>query len=586
METIKSYTKEAAKYQKKIVFNAGIEAAKEYFDQQSAYSHKIQLLFAPYGLPWVPLEIVGTDAGKIISSFHWTKDRSNPGGMLSIEIQPDSSAIDDMVKILNKYSGNLYSKIWGALGVDLEDLFKPMTLCQLWIDGYHVMTGTIRSCHRSMRIGNKDFSNSYTISIDELGNVYTRNTLRLDTIVLEGQLLTLSDDVSKSMNLVSQIKNIPLQAGIQTLAYAFLTSVMVEQGMQFSDGLPLSVRMMATPNPIGGIANFAWAMNVFCNVQMFQIAGQSFWDFMKNFIPSPWMEFYTESGGRTIVTEPLGMPAVLMPGFNYIVSRSVPYSNPLIGIVNPSYWLSTVPYDLSLISMLAGGDFIIVTDDDISDKNLGFDCSNQATSFRATYGGGAGSLTVNEQDRPVKTCGPLNPFASGGVPTFGKIEMTQAINCIQLCDFDSALQWLAKSASNGMGIPGIVSKPALSNLLAVWFRNQSRFREGEITTRLMPYARAGMYLLYLPTMSNKKIENIRDIGVYYIDSVNHSMNVGDKDNTARTTFNVIRGVPLPATQAQSALLLFDFEILPPISGLWDGEYAILSGIRRALLRVG
>ena len=133
METFLSYTKDAARYQKKIIYNSGVESSIGYFEPSSTFAHRVQLMFAPYGLPFIPLELVGTDAGGIVSSFSWTKDRNNPGGMLHIDLQPDSSAIQDMVDILNKISGNLYSKLWGALGVDLEDLFKPMTLCQLWI---------------------------------------------------------------------------------------------------------------------------------------------------------------------------------------------------------------------------------------------------------------------------------------------------------------------------------------------------------------------------------------------------------------------------------------------------------------------
>ena len=582
METIIQYAQSAAKYQKKIVFNAGVEAFRQYAEPQSAYSHRIQLLFSPYGLPAVPLEIIGTDAGNIVSSFQWTKDRSNPGGILSIELTPNPAVIDDFVAILNKISGNLYSKIWGQLGVDLEDLFKPMTLCQLWIDGYHVMTGTVRSCHRSARVGDKDYEKKYSLTIDELGNLYTRNTLRLDSIMLAGDLFHVADDTTKSMEAVSMLKNVPLSVGIQVLCFAFQTMAMVEQGMSLSDGLPLMMRMLATGTPLGGIAALSWASNMFCNVQMFEISGQSFWDFLKNFVPSPWMELYTESGGRTIATEPVGVPSVLMPGFNYIVSRSTPYSNPLLGIINPAHLAQSLLYDLNMLSLLIGGDFVVVTDDDISDKELGFDCSNQATSFRATYGAGAGMLAVGQQDRPIQTYGPLNPLAGGGIPTFGKIEMVQSINPVQLYDDGTGVSIIAEIAKNTIGIPGIMSKPALANTLAVWFRNQSRFREGTITTRLMAYARAGMYLLYLPTMSGKKVENIRDIGVYYIDSISHHMGIGEKDVQAQTTFNVIRGVPLPATVAQTALLLFDFEILPPISGLFDGEYLTLSMAKRIL----
>ena len=583
METFLTYGKDSLKYQKKIIFNAGIESSIGYFDPQTTFAHKVQLLFAPFGLPFIPLEIIGTDASNIVSSFTWTKDRTNPGGLFSVELQPDSSAVKDMVDIINKISGNLYSKIWGTLGVDLEDLFKPMTLCQLWIDGYHVMTGTVRSCKRNTRVGQKDFSNSYSLMIDELGNIYTKNTLRLDTIFLDMQLEMALDSTTKALEKAANLKMIPLQTGIKILVDAFLTTVFAEQGFNASDGLPIALRMLATPNPLGAIAWMAFGMNIFCNVQMFELNGQSFWDFLKTFVPTPWMEFYTESGGRTIVTEPTsGIPSVLFPGFNYIVSRSVPYSNPLLGIVNPAHIPALLPYDLTAIAMLAGGDFVIITDDDVQEKSLGFDCSAQATSFRSTYGSGTGMLAVNEQDRPIQTAGPINPFASGGMNTFGKIEKIQAINCVQMYDAGLGADMITKMAQDSISIPGLISKPALSNLLAVWFRNQCRFREGEITTRIIPHARPGMYLLYLPTFSGKKPDNLRDIGIYYIDSLNHHCNTSDKDVSAQTTFNVIRGVPLPTTLAQTALLLFDYEVLPPISGLWDGEFLTINTARRIL----
>ena len=587
MDSILSYIKSPLSFSnvgKKVIFNAAVESYREYIEPTKVYTHKIQLLFAPYGLPFIPLEIVGTDAGTIISSFSWTKDRSNPGGMLSLELQPDSRIIEDMVKILNKISGNLYSKIWGTLGVDLEDLFKPMTLCQFWIDGLHVMTGTVRSCHRSARIGDKDFTNSYTLSIDELGNIYTRNTMRFDTIVSSLSLANYFDSNTKILTAVANLKMVPLSEGIPVLVNAFIASGLFEQGMSLSDGVPLSLRLIAAPDPLGAIARIAFGMNLQMNANMFGLEGQSFWDFMKNFIPSPWMEFFTESGGRTMVNNPWGIPSIMFPGFNYVVARSVPYSNPILGVINPAHYAQTFLYELNALTLLIGGDFVIITDDDIIDKTLGFDCSNQATSFRANYAGQP-VTPANSQDKPIQTIGPMNPFASGGMNTFGKIEMMQTINAVQMYDAGVGLDYASRIAENGISFPGIMSKQALSNLLAVWYRNQSKFREGTITTRILPQARAGMYLLYLPTWSGKKVENIRDIGIYYIDSLSHQMNVGGHDVSATTTFNVIRGLPLPSTIAQTALLLFDFEIIPPVSGLWDGEFKILQTARKALMGI-
>lgn len=572
---------------KKIVFNAGAEASIEYAEQKNNFVPEIQLLFSPFGLPFVPIEIVGSNTNKIISSLAWTKDRNNPGGVLSVDFAPDAETVKEIVDIINLITGNLYSQIWGELGVEIEDLFKPMTLCQLWINGCHVMTGTVRSCKRTVSVSNEDKNVSYTIMCDELGSLYNMSTASLDLIIQDGMQNTIIDAIWKAFDLVADQKGVSIHDGISSLVSAFKISA-TEQGVSLSDGLPLFFRLLSTGNPIGGIANLSLANFMTIDANMFQLHSsgggqQSIWGLLKNFIPSPWMEFFTESGGRTMVTDTLGYPATLFPGFNYIVSRTTPYSNPLLGTVHPSLLASVLAYDLNALSLLIGGDFIIITDDMLQDKSLGTDCINQKTIFHTNYSSKAATSAPDLSDRPVKSVGPLNPFASGGIPTFGMREMFQTIDICSNIGLGRSKSYSDSIARNVFGMTGsIIPKRAFNNLLATWFRNQSRFREGAVTVRGIPYARAGMYCLYLPdAYGKKKVENLRDIGLYYIDSLSHNYTLSNEDVNFSTTLNLIRGVPLPISIAQSALLLFDYELLPPESGLVDGEYSILKGIRAA-----
>lgn len=569
---------------RKIIFNAGFEASMEYAEPKKNRVHKIQLLFSPFGLPFVPIEIIGSDVGSVISSLSWSKDRSNPGGTLGVTITPDAKLIQDIVNILNKFSFNYYTKIWGELGVDLEDLFKPMTLCQFWMDGYHVMTGTVKSCTRSASVQNDSKSVMYSLAIEELGNFYDNNILSMSTLIFDNFVLNKSNDLF-SLTASANIKMIPLSEGIKTLATAFLTTLL-NSGVSLSDGFPLFMRMLAVTGPFGGLSNLSFAQNMIVDSTMFELnGGQSFWGFLKNFIPNPWMELFTESGGRTMVIDKLGSPSILMPGFNYLVSRSVPYSNPLLGIVNPAHYLKVLPFDLDTINLLIGGDFIIITDDDISEKNLGFDSSNQSTVFHTRYSAGSSVMPMDNNDYPIHSVGPMNPLASGGISTFGRRDMFQQINCTHLLNIGISASYVDRIASNTLGLDLTkMSKPALSNLLAVWFRNQSRFREGSVTTRSIPYARAGMYCLYIPSLSGKKPENLRDIGIYYIDSLSHSYSLQNQSVSNTTTLNLIRGVPLPMSIAQTALLLFDFELLPPEIGFGTAgeEYETLKTLRNAV----
>jgi hypothetical protein len=575
---------------KHIIFNAGLEASIEYTHPKRHIVPKIQILFSLFGLPFVPIEIVGTDINKVITGFSWTKDRNNPGGILQVTIAPDKKIIQEIVNLLNKYSFNLYSKIWKELGVDLEDLFKPMTLCQVWINGYHLMTGTVRSCMRMSTVANESREISYNLVVEELGNIYNQGTTSLDLILLDGMQRQIADSMQKSLSLSANLIGTTIQTGIQAILNAFKVSTLTEF-MKGSDGFPLAMRLVAWPNPVGGIANLGLASFMTLSSDMFEMnsagSSQSLWSFIQSFIPNPWMELFTESGGRTIVTDAWAPPSALLPGLNYVVARTTPYTNPMLGLVNPVHLAQTLVFDLTAIHMLIGGDFIIITDDIIENKALGFDSSNQATVFRTVYsskcaGGGIADVT----DRGIKSVGPMNPFASGGIPTFGRREMIQSVDCTSQIGLGIATSYMERIQKNIMGIPGqILSKNELSNLLATWFRNQSRFREGTVTVKNIPYARPGMYCLYLPALSGKKVENLRDIGIYYIDSLAHNYSLENESLSFTTTLNLIRGVPLPLSVAQTALLLFDFEILPPESGMADGEYAIMKATREALSKL-
>jgi len=317
---------------RKIIFNAGVEASLEYAEPVKNRVPKIQLVFSPFGLPFVPIEIIGSDVGDIVKSLDWRKDRNNAGGMLSFTLTPSAAVIQQIVDILNKYSGNYYSKIWGSLGVDLEDLFKPMTLCQLWMDGYHVMTGYVRSCARSSSVSNTTKDVSYSITVDELGAIYDTNIVSLDTILFDFLQLNTVDAIKEELEAMALVKGVSVSEGISALVQGFVGTTLAS-GFTLSDGFPLMFRLLNKNAPFGAMSNLSYAQNLTIDHSMFELSGgQSFWEYIKNLIPNPWMEFYTESGGRTITVDN-AVPGVMMPGFSYIVSRSVPYSNPLLGIV-------------------------------------------------------------------------------------------------------------------------------------------------------------------------------------------------------------------------------------------------------------
>ena len=564
----------------KLIYNAGIETIKEY--RQGGIVRKnspsIMFLVSPFFIPYMPIEIVSEDMGGIIQSYNFSKSRSAPGGLATIEIAADERT--------NRFFGDLFEKkspllndIWRNFGVDLRDVFKPMSYCQVWRDGYHVFSGYITSCAR----GANPNKATYTITAEELGCILQNNILSFSTIEF-GREQHIINDPTAILSMASRQIGLTLDLSIMAYLNAFAASTLSygTRGMlRLSDGIPLAMRLIALMPPLGCVSNSSIASRNVADSSMFSVnSGQSFWDFLRALAPEPFMEFYTESGGRTIVTGRMipttqaeSIAAVttayfnwaalhitpMLPGFNYVVARTAPYDVPWLGTTSWSPLL--YKYTLGVLDLLLGGDFVIITDEDIITKSLGTSMNQQYTAFVCNYGTHAGANPGGRMTRPSIARGSMNPMASGGIRTYGFREYQAAINVL-------SLEWAGITGQVLERVNRTVGISVFSTLLNYWFRNASKFNEGVIVTRGMPYARPGMYLLYLPSLTGKKVDNPREIGVYYIDNVQDSYEIGQAD---KTTFNVIRGVPIPLNFGNIMKLLFDFEILPPSPNIMDGE---------------
>jgi hypothetical protein len=580
---------------KKILYNAGYEAIQEYRNRSNIKkkSPKVKLVVAPFATPFIPLELVSQDLGGIIQSCTWAKSRSNAGGAVQVTLAGDNRAIQGLGIMLSKP----LEALWKSVGPDLRDLFKPMTLCQLWRDGYHVMTGYVRSCRRKSQVG----SITYSVEIDELGSLYSQNLASLNTIWY-GEYQNLFNDVSRFLTAGSTQIGTPLWMTLNSFASAFHASTMTYGNcfpsyMRLSDGLPLAFRMVALPPPLGAISTTSLVSQLVTDTTMFQLSGgSSFWDYIKSLCPEPFMELFTESGGRTICVgrsvptstgaasigsvmsgiSPVIVPglslAAMLPGFNYIVARTSPYDIPWTGITP---WVNLYMFTMGILDLILAGDFVIITDDDVISKDLGQNDSGQYTVFHVEYGGknatgggGAGGI----RNRPSVARGPAVPLFSGGVRSYGARELHANIAATSM-KWGGALYETIERMSNYAGMP--LNIPALSTLLNVWFRNGGKFNEGSITTRAIPYARPGMCLLYMPSVSGSRVDNNRDIGLYYIDNLTDNYQIGQADTT---TFSLIRGVPLPMSASAMARLLMDWEIFPPGFNLVDEVLSAMPNI--------
>lgn len=569
-------------FNNRIVYNAGFEAINDYRNGRRVRKKnpQIKLLVSPFILPFVPLEIISEDFGGIIQSCNFVKSRSAAGGSCQITLAGDEQRLRGLSWLP---MSQVIADLWNVTGPDLRDIFKPRTLVQVWRDGYHTMTGYVTECKRHAEPGRI----SYSLSLDELGCILQESILTLDTIQF-GSEMNIINDPTSVMSMAAWMTGVDLQNAINLYLNAFLASTLrfgTRGNFRLSDGLSFAFRMIALPPPLGAVAAKSILSNVVAASAMFQTAsGQSFWEFLKGLAPDPMMELFTESGGRTICTgrliplEPTAGLAtvsaavsaaipvtnigisVLFPGFSYVVARSSPYDIPWLGL--SPYTPSIYPFLLGVLDLILAGDFIIITDDDVISKDLGQSGAQQYTVFSTNLTGGSAADGSQAMYRPSVARGPLNPLCSGGIRTWGAKHLVSNFPATSMIASGIISQTLEKWYKASQ-------VHALSSLANVYFRNAAKFNEGTITTRSFPYARPGMMLMYMPSMHGGRVDNVRDLGVYYIDNVSDSYTLGKVD---QTTFSVIRGVPIPFQASAFARLLFDFEFLPPGMSLFDGEF--------------
>lgn len=563
----------------KPMFVAGVEAAIEY--QDTSYvkkkSPKIRLLLNPFLPPLLPIELISEDMGGIILNASVSKSRNQAHGSFSVILAADDSALD-------QWSGWPLNIIWEAAGRSMKDVFKPMSLAQLWLDGYHAMTGYVRVCRKQTRAG----SRTYTVQFDELGALYTQQIMS-EPLILFGEDANVVNNKTKILSSASkQFGYQPLSTTINNYVQAFLASTLNYGLTNFplnylsgSDLLPLAFRMIATAAPLGGISNSSLISQLPTDASLISSGGSSFWDYLKGMVSEPFMEMFTESGGRTICTGKLFLPAPttalaavgipplnltpMLPGFNYLIMRTSPYDNPLIGV---SPWMPVLgPYTMGVMDLILSGDFIIITDDDVIEKDLGVSDMQQYTAFHTALGGKGASkgIASGNVSRPSYARGPTIPIFPGGQKTFGNRTLFTSFDSTNIQWGTNAAQTIERSWNKSVNAANVHSLSTLTNL---WFRNASKFNEGSIVTRGIPYARPGMVLLYLPSLRTTSIDDPRDIGIYYIDNHTYDYQLGKVN---RSTFSVIRGTPLPFNVNNILTLMMDWEILPPGLNLIDGE---------------
>jgi hypothetical protein len=578
----------------KLIYVAGVEALKEYNEGKRVRvsNSRVKLTVSPFLPPFVPVEILGADVSGLITSVSWDKSISAPAGSFSVTM------VNDKAKIKKIGLGFPLANIWDQFGASLLDIFKPMTMAKLDIDGYHIMTGFVESVIKNT---NAEGQETVTVNYSELGELYNRqigNLYQNFDLLSDDKKSFIFGDPNKTMHTAITLKQMTLAQAFSILTNSFLSSTLNYGVLGFppyfkwSDNGTLPFRFISAPAPLGGIAN-----NSFLNSTPADFAitpndfGMTFWDWVTRICPSPWMECFTESGGRTINTgrvsdvssqgtdvssifnnSTINIPKFnitpMLPGLCYLVVRSTPFDNPITGY-NPYQYVN---YNASngVLDLIISGDFVVVTDYDVISKSLGNSQENQYTAFKVNSSKGSNTNVISGFGRPIFSRGGFLPIMPGGQRTYGNRYMEKDINVTSLNNTGFVGQILNDKTNTIINPTNpYFNTYVASTYLQAWYRNASKFREGSITTRMIPYARPGMMFLYLDP-KNGKSDDQRENGTYYIDSLAGNWTYGETDSMQ---FSLTRGTPLPFDATSLSLLLLDWELTsyPGINnGLVDG----------------
>lgn len=566
---------------KKLIYVAGVEAVKEFNEgKRVRVAHsKVKLTVSPFLPPFVPVEILGADVSGLITEVSWSKSRSAPAGSFTVTM------MNDKAKIKKIGLGYPLSSIWDKFGASLLDVFKPMSTAKLDIQGYHIMTGFVESVKKFTDGGGNEY---VTVEYSELGELYNKsiNDLYQQFSVDPKQRLVIGDPTKVLSNTKTSFAFQTLESSLLLLVKAFLSSTLnyglsgAYPYLKLSDGQVLPFRFITSFAPLGCIASSSFLSNTpsdFCLTP--EDFGQTFWDWVKKIAQDPWMECFTESGGRTVNTgritnvgtsqsvgvnllnsvQNFNLPKFnitpTLPGMSYLVVRSTPFDNPYTGYHPNQY----VNYNFSngVLDLILSGDFVMVTDYDVISKELGQSQENQYTAFKVDIARGNNLSSPSGVGTPKWSRGPLLPIMPGGQRTYGNrfFKSNFDITSSNPEGFISQVTDDATKKSINPKNP-IFNVDVASSYLQAWMRNASKFREGSITTRMIPYARPGMIFLYVDP-KNGKSDDQRENGMYYIDSMTGNWKYGE---SATTQFSLIRGTPLPFDATSLSLLLLDWEL--------------------------
>jgi hypothetical protein len=391
-----------------------------------------------------------------------------------------------------------------------KELFRPMTLIDIYIDGKEVMLGVVDSVRKNVIISETKPQKTVKVTGRDLGSIlidhkiwYDRNpdnSAARGNFILAKPYATFPEEISEN-----------IQDLLKTVYENWMKKV-VEKDTTLPDGSQIRKFTWSNSKTLSDLmeVDAGVSQDMYCDEYNLSFKAHNFegaiWDFMKQFVGVPLNEIFVDTGGRELSLSSSQQREKLSEGKCHLICRPTPYDDEKVLDLDKTY-------SKLKISEIAGH---TIDDRFIVSKDLGYSRVKMYTIYMCYPMAGIIDVDAGKYFIPPT-------YDPDAIPKYAHNPLEVVIN-----------GWDSGKESD---FTSMATK--LQEKLYQWYRNRDEHLYGSIVIKGRSDIRVGQRLDYRRDPDGNIDDNTEE-GYYYITAVNQDWIYGEP---YKTTLTVDRGIP-------------------------------------------